>query len=73
MFAQVTFTDNSEEFGDLSSKLRAVLDGKFSIEWNGEVLGYWFDMQGSQEVLETTPENINVYNIPQLVIQGILS
>lgn len=73
VFAQVTFTDNSEEFGDLSSKLRAVLDGKFSIEWNGEVLGYWFDMQGSQEVLETTPENINVYNIPQLVIQGILS
>ncbi|MGM9929321.1 MAG: ATP-binding protein [Bacillus sp. (in: firmicutes)] len=73
VFAQVTFSDNTEEFGDLSSKLRAVLDGKFSIEWKGEILGYWFDMQGDAEVKESSSDNITIYNIPQLKIQEILA
>lgn len=72
VFAQVTFSDNTEEFGDLSTKLRAVLDGKFSIEWKGEVLGYWFDMQGTEEVEEPACDNTIVFNIPQLKIQEIL-
>ena len=73
VFAQVTFSDNSEEFGDLTSKLRAVLDGKFSIDWKGEVLGYWFDMQGQEEVVENDPSGVLIYNIPQLKIQEILT
>ena len=73
VFAQVTFSDNSEEFSDLSTKLRAILDGKFSIEWHGEVLGYWFDMHGSEEVKEYDESmNITVFSIPQIRIQDIL-
>ena len=73
VFAQVTFSDNSEEFSDLSNKLRAVLDGKFSIEWKGEVLGYWFDMKGVEEVVDKEDDQIEIYNIPQLRIQEILT
>ncbi len=73
VFAQVTFSDNSEEFSDLSNKLRAVLDGKFSIEWKGEVLGYWFDMEGVEEVVDKEDDQIEIYNIPQLRIQEILT
>ena len=72
VYAQVTFSDNTEEFGDLAAKLRAILDGKFSIEWRGEVLGYWFDMQGNEEVEDITFDNTIVFNIPQLKIQEIL-
>lgn len=73
VFAQVTFSDNTNEFEDLSAKLRSVLDGKFSIEWNGEVLGYWFDMPGTNEVVDTDSTGITIYNIPQIQIQKILS
>lgn len=73
VFAQVTFSDDSEQFSELSNKLRAVLDGNFTIQWNGEILGYWFDMKGTNEIVETDMEQITVYNIPQLKIQEILT
>ena len=73
VFAQVTFSNNSDEFEDLSAKLRSVLDGKFSIEWTGEVLGYWFDMPGTNETDTTDSEGITICNIPQIQIQKILS
>lgn len=73
VFAQVTFSNNTDEFGDLSAKLRSVLDGKFSVEWTGEVLGYWFDMPGTNEVATTDSTGITIYNIPQIQIQKILS
>ena len=72
-FAQVTFLNSSDEFEDLSAKLRAVLDGKFSIEWTGEVLGYWFDMPGINEVVTKDSDGITINNIPQIQIQKILS
>lgn len=73
VFAQVTFSNNSDEFESLSAKLRSVLDGKFSIEWAGEILGYWFDMPGTNEVVTTDSNGITICNIPQIQIQKILS
>ena len=49
-FAQVTFSNDTEEFAELSTKLRSVLDGNYEIEWSGRILGYWLDMQGNEEV-----------------------
>ena len=72
-FAQVTFNDNTTEFAELSSKLRSILDGNFEIEWNGEILGYWFDMDGKKETsIDTEYEGIKIFDIPQLCIQELL-
>lgn len=72
-FAQVTFCDNSSEFSELSSKLRSVLNGKFDIEWNGRILGYWLDMDGDSDVIiNTDVSNIKFYDIPQKRIQHLL-
>ena len=72
-FAQVTFSDNTAEFAEFSAKLRAVLDGNFEIEWYGKVLGYWLDMDGSNEVMNDTDEScIKIYDIPQRKIQQLL-
>ena len=71
-FAQVTFSDNSDEYSTLSSKLRNILDGDFEIEWNGRVLGYWLDMAGDEETIDTNDNGVTVYNIPQKVIQSLL-
>lgn len=72
-FAQVTFSDNTTEFAELSAKLRSVLDGNFDIEWNGKVLGYWLDMDGSEEIENDTDEScIKIYDIPQRKIQQLL-
>lgn len=72
-FAQVTFSDNSEEFAKVAAKLRTVLDGNFEITWSGKVLGYWIDMQGDVEVInETEDERIKMYDIPQTVVQKLL-
>lgn len=72
-FAQVTFSNNTEEFAELATKLRSVLDGNYEIEWKGRVLGFWLDMQGDEEV-ETVSgeENIRIYDIPQKIIQSLL-
>ncbi len=72
-FAQVTFSDNSEEFAVVASRLRTVLDGNFDITWSGKVLGYWIDMQGDAEAVnDTEDEKIKVYDIPQTAIQKLL-
>ena len=72
-FAQVTFSNNTEEFAELSTKLRSVLDGNYEIEWNRKILGFWLDMQGDEEV-ETVvgEEKTLIYDIPQKVIQSLL-
>ena len=72
-FAQVTFSDNSSEFAQISSKLRSVLDGNFDIDWKGKVLGYWLDMDGDIEnTIDTDISTIKMYDIPQKRIQQLL-
>lgn len=70
-FAQVTFSDSSPEFAKTASQLRQILEGKFSIDWHGKILGYWLDMQGDGEMLEVI-DDIQVYDIPQKRIQKLL-
>ncbi len=72
VFAQVTFSDSSEEFTELSGKLRSILDGNFEIEWDGRILGYWVDLNGKEEFV-TDESGISIYNIPQECIQQILT
>jgi len=72
-FAQVTFSDNSSQFAELSSKLRSILDGNFEIEWNGKVLGFWIDLNGEKETIrDTDSNNIKIWEIPQQRIQELL-
>lgn len=37
-FAQVTFSNNTSEFAEVSSRLRSILDGNYEIEWNSRIL-----------------------------------
>lgn len=71
VFAQVTFSDNSDEFFELSGKLRAILNGNFDINWSGRILGYWIDMSGNQETTSCV-DGVTVCNIPQQCIQTLL-
>lgn len=72
-FAQVTFSNNTKEFTQLSAKLRSVLDGNFEIEWDGRILGFWLDMQGNEAVKTVMgQEKIKIYDIPQKIIQSLL-
>lgn len=72
-FAQVTFSNDSDSFATIASKLRSVLAGNFEIEWNGEILGYWIDMQGDSEIRSATDvPNVSIYDIPQIAIQELL-
>ncbi len=72
-FAQITFSNNTDEFADLSAKLRTILDGNFEIEWSGKVLGYWLDMDGKLEnVTKLDKGEICIYDIPQKKIQSLL-
>lgn len=70
-FAQVTFTNTSQEFKEVSEKLRKILDGEFEIEWSSEILGYWVDLQGNIDTKESINE-VDIYNIPQNRIQKLL-
>ena len=72
VFAQVTFSDSSDEFELITSKLRSILDGNFEIEWNGIILGYWFDLTGSEE-MSVKEDGITICNIPQECIQKLLT
>lgn len=72
-FAQVTFSNNTDEFAELSAKMRTVLDGNFEIEWAGKVLGFWLDMDGDSETeIATVSDDVKIYDIPQKVIQSLL-
>lgn len=72
-FAQVTFSDNTVQFAELSAKLRSILDGNFDIEWEGKVLGFWIDANGTEEIVENTDvSTVKIYDIPQQRIQQLL-
>ncbi|WP_373265497.1 ATP-binding protein [Hungatella hathewayi] len=72
-FAQITFSNNTEEFEELSAKLRTILDGNFEIEWSGRVLGFWLDMDGVEEIETVAASSgIVIYDVPQKIIQSLL-
>ncbi len=74
VYAQVTFSDNTEEFSEVAGSLRNILNGKFEVEWNGEILGYCFDQAGEDETVEDSEmAEVKIYYIPQKRIQEILS
>lgn len=73
VFAQVTFSNESEDFEVMSAKLRAILDGNFEINWSGRVLGFWLDLNTEDEIAtELEGEPITVYDIPQIRVQKLL-
>lgn len=69
-FSETTFF-YGERYRDISSQLRNILDGNFEIEWNGKVMGYWLDLC-SESTQVTISDDIEVYDIPQKIIQKIL-
>lgn len=70
-FAQVTFASSSDEYKVVSDKLREILNGDFEIEWNGEILGYWVNLNGDKET-EDIVEDVTIVNVPQTKIQKLL-
>ena len=72
VFAQVTFTNSSDQFTVLSAQLRSILDGNFEIEWEGKILGYWVDLKDDNEstIIE---DGVIICKIPQKCIQDILT
>ena len=76
-FAQVTFSNTSLDYERVAEKLRLILDGNFEINWSGEVLGYWFDMDGDTEIIEEINNDdcsgiIKIHNVPQMQMQKLL-
>ncbi len=73
-FAQITFSDNSDGFSDLSEKLRLIFEGNFRINWNGKVIGYWLDKDGEEIEISNSNlyDNVQYLDIPQLKIQKLL-
>lgn len=71
-FAQVTFSNNTAEFAEISSKLRSILDGNYEIEWNSRILGFWIDMPGDNEFENVSDDGITICDVPQKVIQSFL-
>lgn len=71
-FAQVTFSNNTEEFAEVSSKLRSILDGNYEIEWNSRILGFWIDMPGDKEIENVSDDGITICDVTQKVIQSFL-
>lgn len=71
-FAQVTFSNNTEKFAEVSSKLRSILDGNYEIEWNSRILGFWIDMPGDKETENVSDDGITICDVPQKVIQSFL-
>ncbi|MDY5812374.1 MAG: DUF87 domain-containing protein [Treponema sp.] len=76
-FAQVTFANTSGDYEEIAEKLRLVLNGCFKITWKGEVLGYWVDSDGDNEIIENSMSDegnipIAIHNIPQKMMQEIL-
>lgn len=72
VYAQVTFSDSSEEFQTMSERLRSILDGNFEIEWEGKIIGYWIDMEGGEEQF-LSEEDITICNVPQALIKKYLT
>lgn len=72
-FSQVTFSNNTDDFQEMAAKLRCILDGRFEIEWSGEILGYWFDMEGTNEEQTELTDQIDLFDIPQERIQKLLT
>ena len=71
-FAQVTFSNNTEEFAEVSSKLRSILDGNYEIEWNSRILGFWIDMPGDKKIENVSDDGTTICDVSQKVIQSFL-
>ena len=65
-FAQITNQSYDEKYKRLSVKLRMLLEGDFDIEWSGEVLGFWPDLEGKDEFINSSDlDNVQLVDIPQ--------
>ena len=60
-FAQVTFSNNTSEFAEVSSRLRSILDGNYEIEWNSRILGFWIDMPGDNETENISDDGLMTF------------
>ena len=73
-FSQVTFSDNSEDARNVARVLDRIIDGNFSISWDGIIMGYWKDWNADTEKVNKICDDpaIEIHNVPQLLIQRIL-
>lgn len=72
-YAQITFSDDTNDYNELAQKLRLILDGKFRIEWQKRIIGYWINGLGDEDINTVEDEDcINITEIPQKRIKQLL-
>jgi DNA phosphorothioation-dependent restriction protein DptH len=70
-FSLITFSSDLSGYHEFESALKAILDGNFTVEWSGKVMGYWVDME-REDIKYEYADSIEILNIPQKVIQKLL-
>lgn len=71
VFNPIKSNDNSKEFKAISSKMSRIIEGKFDIEWHGEIYGFWLDsaedeLQEQEKITEISDDISNVVGINYL-------
>ncbi|WP_409967436.1 DUF853 family protein [Bengtsoniella intestinalis] len=73
-FSHITFGSNTDAYSQLAAQLRGILDGQFTIDWQGKVSAYWIDMPGDDSINSTVSQSpfIEMQEVPQKMIQRLL-
>ncbi len=72
-FAQITFCADDNRFDEYAKSMRSILEGNFTIQWSGCVMGYWKDLNGDTEIVTKVNDiDLEFYDIPQKMIQRLL-
>lgn len=76
IFSKINLEDNSPEYEAFVRSLHDLLDGKFSITWQAEILGYWLDgnYERQNDVVRPAEDGLRVIYRPmgQLYIHKML-
>ncbi len=55
IFSPLNINENDSNFEIIRDKLHHILDGRFEIEWSGDIYAYWLDNDGAGEQQEILP------------------
>ena len=66
VFSQINVEDNKEEFNMLAKEIIGILDGRFNIQWSGEIYTFWRDLD-QNTVEEVLLEELNGNSVKQVI------
>lgn len=76
-FSKLGLNDNDDGFETINSKIYSILNGKFEIEWSGDIYAYSLSDNNADSVISELDGNgiidhINLHSAGQLYIQKLL-